>query len=234
MTNLTITAADVALVPIPGISYELFSGPCDEAITAGQYVRFNTSTGKITKGNASTVAEARDGGVALNSAAAGLVVEAVRFGYVDLGAAIDGLAYDADVYLSDTDGTLADSIGTVTKVVGTVVPGWGETTPDKLLRVDMAASPEVPDDSITKAKLAPGTGMKTKLINGGSAGNHTVTGIASGDEIIFVAHISTAASVATIADLTSEFSITGANTINNAAGTDTTSDQLWVFYNDLT
>jgi hypothetical protein len=47
------------------------------------------------------------------------------------------MAFDADVYLSDTDGTLATTAGTTSLVVGTVVPGWAATTADKLLRVDL-------------------------------------------------------------------------------------------------
>lgn len=67
------------------------------------------------------------------------------------------------------------------------------------------------------------------LVAGGSAGDHTVTGMTSTSRIVKVLHISTAASVATIADLTSEFTA-GTDKINNAAGTDTSSDQLLVFY----
>jgi hypothetical protein len=51
--------------------------------------------------------------------------------------------------------------------------------------------------------------------------------MAVGDEIVFVAHISTAASVATIADLTSEFTA-AAGKMTNVGGTDTTNDQLMV------
>ena len=86
---------------------------------------------------------------------------------------------------------------------------------------------------ITKSKLAGGF-LKVTLVTGGSAGNHTVTGITTSDEISWVGHLSTAAAIATLADLTSEFSITATNTINNTGGTDTTSDQLMVIWLDLT
>lgn len=76
--------------------------------------------------------------------------------------------------------------------------------------------------------------LKVTLVSGGSAGNHTLTGIEVGDEIVFVGHFSTAAAIATLADITSEFSVTAADTINNAAGTDTTSDQLQVIWIDRT
>lgn len=105
MSNLTITAADVALVE----SIERFDAPAAEAVTAGQYGRLDTPTGKIALGNASSDAEARDGGIILKSAAAGMPTTLLRKGIVDLGAALDGLSFDADVYLSETDGTLADA-----------------------------------------------------------------------------------------------------------------------------
>ena len=133
MANLGITASDVAPVEV----IEQFTGPAAESINAGQYVRYNVTTGKIELGNATTAAEARSGGIAITSAGAGETVTAVRKGIVDVGDALTALAYDADVYLSDTDGTLADAAGTVSKIVGTVVPVWGYTTADKALRVDL-------------------------------------------------------------------------------------------------
>lgn len=73
-------------------------------------------------------------------------------------------------------------------------------------------------------------GLGIALIAGGAAGDHTVTGIVKGAELLFVAHMSTTASIATIADLTAEFTVTADDTINNAGGTATTNDSLWVFY----
>jgi hypothetical protein len=133
MGNLTITATTVKPVQV----LEQFTGPAGEAIAAGQYVRYNTTSGKIELGNGSSAAEARKGGLALGSVGAGLPVTAVRRGIVDVGEALSGMAFDADVYLSDTDGTLATTAGTTSLVVGTVVPGWAATTADKLLRVDL-------------------------------------------------------------------------------------------------
>lgn len=86
--------------------------------------------------------------------------------------------------------------------------------------------------SVTGAKLATGV-FKVTLVNGGSAGNHTVTGITANDEIVFVGHLSTAAAIATLADLTAEFTA-GAGVINNDSGTDTTNDQLMVIWIDHT
>lgn len=88
------------------------------------------------------------------------------------------------------------------------------------------------DDAVTKAKFAGGV-VKAAIIDGGAAGDHTVTGIAVGDSLVIVLHISTKAAIATMANLTSEFTV-AADKINNAAGTDTSNDQLLLFYEDLT
>lgn len=134
-TNLTVTATRVAAVKV----IEQFTGPAAEAITAGQYVRLNTTTGKTEIGNGTNAAEARDGGIAINSAAAGETVTAVSKGLIDMGDAFTDATYDDDVYLSDTDGaiSLTSSDSSQTKIIGTTVPGWGHTTADKLLRVDL-------------------------------------------------------------------------------------------------
>lgn len=76
--------------------------------------------------------------------------------------------------------------------------------------------------------------LKVNLVAGGAAGNLTLTGIAVGDEIAFVGVFTTAASIATLADLTAEFSVTAPNTINNTGGTSTASNQLMVVWIDRT
>jgi hypothetical protein len=132
MGNLSITAADVSPVEV----WEKFTGPTTEVITAGMYVRYNTTSGKIEKGNASSASEGRMGGIAIFGASvAGITITAVRRGIIDVGDALGDLAFDADVYLSNTDGTLATSQGTGAYIIGTVVPAWNSSTADKLLRV---------------------------------------------------------------------------------------------------
>ncbi len=79
--------------------------------------------------------------------------------------------------------------------------------------------------------------IKTFLVGGGTAGNHTVTGITTADKILGVSsmHIdaTSLSTVAfTVADLTSEFTVGAANTINNTSGTDTTDALLLVTYAD--
>jgi len=65
---------------------------------------------------------------------------------------------------------------------------------------------------------------------GGAAGDHQVPSIRAGDTLVSVRHVS--GDFVTNADLTSEFSIPAGTveTINNAAGTDTTGDFLIVTF----
>jgi beta-galactosidase GanA len=65
-------------------------------------------------------------------------------------------------------------------------------------------------------------------IAGGSAGDHTVTGIKVTDKLLAVMHWTPTTLVP--ANLLSEFTISAADTINNDGGTDTSSDFLVVFY----
>ncbi len=69
-------------------------------------------------------------------------------------------------------------------------------------------------------------GLKSDVIAGGAAGNHTVTGIKLTDTLASVIHNT----AGVLVDLTSEFSISAADTIENAGGTDTSGDQLMVLY----
>ena len=83
--------------------------------------------------------------------------------------------------------------------------------------------------------------VRTTVIDGGAAGDHTVTGIAVGDALRSVLKLDFTLAEGTpntrtwvAEDLTAEFEITAANTINNAGGTDTTGAVLVVVYEDLT
>lgn len=79
--------------------------------------------------------------------------------------------------------------------------------------------------------------LKIDIIQGGAAGDHTLAAITAQDEIAFVGHWTTAVEATygftstSLADLTSEFTA-GAGVINNAAGTATTNDQLFVVWLD--
>lgn len=136
MADIALTTANTVRVVESVVQMTL---PAAEAITAGQAVRLDTSSGKFTKANGTAAGEARIYGIAAKTVAAGMPVTAVRKGVID-GYALSGLNYDAAVYLSDTDGTLADGNGTVTVAVGRVIPGTSELLADgyaKLLFVDL-------------------------------------------------------------------------------------------------
>lgn len=129
MADLVITKADQVQV------VQQFTGPAVEAITEGKRCRFDASTGKIALGNGTTADEVKAGGIAVNAAAAGQAVTIINQGIVDVGDALDALDYGADIYVSDTDGTFSTAVGdsTVDVIVGQVIPGWDNTTADKLL-----------------------------------------------------------------------------------------------------
>jgi hypothetical protein len=140
--------ADLSLVTANKVevveSFEQMTLPTDEVVSPGQAARLATATGKFTKANASSAAEARIYGIAVGGVAnvAGQPVTAIRKGVID-GYDLSGLAYDAPVYLSITDGALTDvnpdAYGEVA-IVGRVIPGTSTTLGtafDKLLLVDL-------------------------------------------------------------------------------------------------
>lgn len=88
--------------------------------------------------------------------------------------------------------------------------------------------------AVTITAAQAGAGTSVTAIAGGSAGNHTVTGITTSDALISVVRLNRDATAANIdlSTITSEFTITAANTINNAGGTDTTGDTLLITYAD--
>ncbi len=75
---------------------------------------------------------------------------------------------------------------------------------------------------------SPGRRPKVFLAAGAAAGNVTVTGIATTDTLVSVLVFTTAASIATVADLTAEFTITATDTVNNTGGTSTANNQLLI------
>lgn len=89
-------------------------------------------------------------------------------------------------------------------------------------------------DKVLKSHIGE-TLMKAAVVAGGAAGNFTVTGIATADALVAVIlHTGAGTDVTDISDLTSEFTITAANTINNTGGTASSGGKLLVFYQDNT
>lgn len=90
----------------------------------------------------------------------------------------------------------------------------------------------IQSDASGRAIKATASAIKTAVIAGGSAGALTVTGLGASDRLVSVTRMNrdaTAANV-TLDSLTSEFSITAANTIDNTGGTATTGDALLVVW----
>jgi len=131
MAALVIAAADVAIVK----SYDDSTLPEGETLAVGEYARLD-SNAQFVKGNATTPTELgnRRGLVAEKL---GTAVKVVHDGLLELGDALDALAYGALVYVSDTDGALDTAAGTESLIAGVVVPGLAETTAEKLLRFNV-------------------------------------------------------------------------------------------------
>lgn len=136
--------ADLALVTADKVrvveSLEQMTLPAGEAITAGNAVRIDTSTGKFTKANGTSAAEARVYGIAVKTVPAGMPVTAIKKGVLD-GFDLSSQAYDQAIQLSNTDGMLEDgTAATVDVPIGRVIPATAVTLGtalDKLLLVDI-------------------------------------------------------------------------------------------------
>lgn len=84
--------------------------------------------------------------------------------------------------------------------------------------------------------LSKGPALKQYVVKGGAAGNLTVTGIATDDVLVGVVAMKPSSAtgvIATVLNLTSEFTISAANTINNSAGSTTTGYGVIVTYEDV-
>lgn len=136
MADITITANEVS----PVLVFEKLTGPCAEAIDAGEFVRLDTTSGEFTLANATSAAEGRVVGMAVNSGGVGTPITVVKRGLVYVGSALASETLDEELNLSNTDGALDDGAGspTGTYPVGRVWPGFANTTADKLLFVDIS------------------------------------------------------------------------------------------------
>lgn len=77
-----------------------------------------------------------------------------------------------------------------------------------------------------------GFGKVEVYVTGAVAGDVTVTGISKGDLLTSVKRFSSAGALEAV--VTSEFSITAANTINNTGGTSSATKKLLIEYIDMT
>lgn len=133
MADLTSpTPAEVKVVQ----SIEEYTLPAGEVINAGDVVSIETTNGTFILADADSVPVLVAKGIAITSAsAAGVTITAIFKGIVYLGAVLDALDFLDGVFPSATPGNMGDATVGAQPAIGEVVPGWGQTTPDKLLRV---------------------------------------------------------------------------------------------------
>lgn len=136
--------ADLALVTAGRVrvveSIQQMTLPFAEECDLGDAVRIDTSTGKWTKANGTSAAEARVWGILVSKDGAGTVGTAIRRGVID-GFNLSSQAYDKAIQLSDTDGKLEDgTAATVDVPIGRVIPAFATTlgtAADKLLSIEL-------------------------------------------------------------------------------------------------
>ncbi len=173
MANLTIAAADVRVVR--RADEHQFTAPAGEAFNAGQYIRFNPSTGKFELGNSTTTAEIGDGHIAEKTAAIGEAVTGLKWPTViDVGDALSGLNYGDSVYLSDTDGLLADADPTANEQQ-LVTIGGSPTGGDFTLTFDGQTTAAIAFDAAAAA-----VDSALEALSNIGAGDVAVTGSAGG------------------------------------------------------
>lgn len=138
MASLSITPANVRPVSLDGMSHH--TAPANVDISKGTVVRQDGTTGKWVKAAGTSAANAGNKRyIAIETVKAGQALTAVRGGLVDLGAAaLDGVAIDAPIYLSDTPGELTAVAGesTATVIVGHVAAIYTGISINRLLLVN--------------------------------------------------------------------------------------------------
>lgn len=132
MADITRTPASVGIL-FPQ-NAEIFDFVSAEALTAGQPVFMDATTGKVKYSDANDSARDELLGIALKSVGANQPVGVLRKGHV-AGFTLAG-NYGTYVYVSNTAGELADASGTALLPVGQVVCVPDET-PSKVLFVDI-------------------------------------------------------------------------------------------------
>lgn len=135
MAALTIVANKVSAPRV--IEQETY--PTSVVVTAGQAVRFDTTSGQWVLATTDVAGNCAHVYIALTSAGVGQPVTAIKQGLLNLGIAMDGIALGASVFLNPA-GALGDAAGVVSVIAGIVVPAFGSgANVDRLLRVDLPA-----------------------------------------------------------------------------------------------
>ncbi|MEB2351865.1 MAG: hypothetical protein OZ924_10670 [Burkholderiaceae bacterium] len=119
------------------------SVPAGAALAPGAPARFDAN-GKAIAADATVAGNAAAYGLNATRGVnqANITCQVVRRGKVALYDAnganvLAGLAYGAQVFLSNTPGRLADAAGTVSVAMGRVVPFWSANPPEKVLELDV-------------------------------------------------------------------------------------------------
>lgn len=131
MADLTVTKEKVAQVfPMEGL---IRTYKAAVALDAGTpvYVDANGKANKADANGASPINRFR--GITLETVGAGQDVDVISQGEI-AGFDLSGLAYDAQVFVSDTAGALADAAGTTSLPVGRVHP-MNDGAKTKVLRL---------------------------------------------------------------------------------------------------
>lgn len=135
MSDITLTAAQIA--PVNETEYTPVTYIAGEAITVGQVMAIDTTTGKAYLADASTSARNNARAICTKGGGAGQAVSGCQDGSM-FGFDLSGLSYDAAVYLSNTAGALATTAGDVSVVVGRVKP-MTDSSLTKVLDVNIRA-----------------------------------------------------------------------------------------------
>lgn len=145
----------------------------------------------------------------------------VKFGTDDDHVAQSAAATDLSIGVSDSMGADAaeDSLDVVIDGAAEIEAGGTITRGQRVV-----------PDSDGKAVAATPASIVQTIIAGGAAGAHVVTGIETTDTLLAVIEIDATDASETFADLTSEFTISDDDEIDNAAGTTTTGSGLLVTY----
>ena len=127
MATINVNPAQVALV---AIDEPLRPGAAAQPLEKGTYVSLD-ATGRYAPGG-------DNGAITVERAiAAKYEVNPIKKGVLELGDALQALAYDAPVYATPA-GVLDDAPAAGANVqVGSVIAGWNDRLPRKLLRVNL-------------------------------------------------------------------------------------------------
>lgn len=132
MADLVVTTVHTVQV------FQQETAPAAVAIAAGVYC-YVDANGKWALGSgAAQGTVGRRAGISKKAVAAGEALTCVLRGSMDFDSIFSAVAFDAQIFLSDTaGGILGTTAGTVSKVIGVIRPAWGNITADKLLYIDL-------------------------------------------------------------------------------------------------